>query len=77
MSTESLNGSNKRTSDTTTTIFNIFGKATITAAATKICKYCGWNMEEQDLDTLYFFHSDCWKQYRKDGLLVPMPEDFW
>jgi hypothetical protein len=34
-------------------------------------------MEEQDLETLYFFHSDCWKQYRKDGLLVPMPEDFW
>jgi hypothetical protein len=65
-----------RTLATTTTIFNIFGTPTITAP-TKICKYCGWNMEEQDLETLYFFHSDCWKQYRKDGLLVPMPEDFW
>ena len=21
-----------------------------------------------------FFHCDCWKEYRKDGLLHPMPE---
>jgi hypothetical protein len=41
------------------------------------CDYCGWNIEEQDLEVLRFFHSDCWKEYRKDGLLYPMPEEFW
>jgi hypothetical protein len=40
----------------------------------RICKYCGWDMDESDLETLIFFHSDCWKEYRKDGLVYPMPE---
>jgi hypothetical protein len=43
-----------------------------------LCKYCGWNIEEeQDPKILYFFHSDCWKEYRKDGLVNPMPEYMW
>ena len=43
-----------------------------------LCKYCGWNIEEeQDSKILYFFHSDCWKEYRKDGLVNPMPEYMW
>jgi hypothetical protein len=40
----------------------------------RICKYCGWDMDEPDLEILYFFHEDCWKDYRKDGLLYPMPK---
>jgi hypothetical protein len=40
----------------------------------RICKYCGWDMDESDLEILTFFHSDCWKEYRKWGLLYPMPE---
>jgi hypothetical protein len=39
----------------------------------RICKYCGWDMDESDIEILIFFHSDCWKEYRKDGLLYPMP----
>ncbi|HKG42184.1 MAG TPA: hypothetical protein VKA98_08605 [Nitrososphaeraceae archaeon] len=39
----------------------------------RICKYCGWDMDESDVEILIFFHSDCWKEYRKDGLLYPMP----
>jgi hypothetical protein len=68
MSTETLNHSS-RTSHIT------FG--TPARVATKLCEYCGWNIEEQDLEILSFFHCDCWKEYRKDGLLHPMPEDFW
>jgi hypothetical protein len=41
----------------------------------RICKYCGWDMDERDLDILNFFHSDCWIEYRRDGLLYPMPEN--
>jgi hypothetical protein len=40
----------------------------------RICKYCGWDMDESNIEILIFFHSDCWKEYRKDGLLYPMPE---
>jgi hypothetical protein len=40
----------------------------------RICKYCGWDMDEPDLEILGFFHSDCWKMYRADGLLYPMPK---
>jgi hypothetical protein len=40
----------------------------------RICKYCGWNMDEPDLEVLSFFHQDCWKNYRKDGLVYPMPK---
>jgi hypothetical protein len=40
----------------------------------KICKYCGWDMDEPDLEVLSFFHQDCWKSYREDGLLYPMPK---
>lgn len=43
----------------------------------RICKYCGWDMDEQDSEILAFFHSDCWKEYRKDGLVEPMPENVW
>ena len=44
----------------------------------RLCKYCEWNIEEeQDPQILYFFHSDCWKEYRKDGLVDPMPEYTW
>jgi len=34
-------------------------------------------MDEPDPKILYFFHSDCWKEYRKDGLVDPIPEDPW
>jgi hypothetical protein len=40
----------------------------------RMCKYCGWDMDESDIEILFFFHSDCWKEYRKDGLVYPMPE---
>ncbi|MDP9289721.1 MAG: response regulator [Thermoproteota archaeon] len=43
----------------------------------RICKYCGWDIDEPDSEILSFFHSDCWKEYRKDGLLDPMPENVW
>jgi hypothetical protein len=44
-----------------------------TISSERICKYCGWNMDEPDLEVLSFFHQDCWKNYRKEGLLYPMP----
>ena len=40
----------------------------------RICKYCGWDVDESDLEVLSFFHQDCWKNYRKEGLLYPMPK---
>jgi hypothetical protein len=40
----------------------------------RICKFCGWDIDEPDLEVLSFFHQDCWKNYRKEGLLYPMPE---
>ena len=40
----------------------------------RICNYCGINMDIPWLDILEFFHEDCWKQYRKDGKLYPMPK---
>jgi DNA-binding response OmpR family regulator len=43
----------------------------------RICKYCGWRLDEPDPEILAFFHSGCWKEYRKDGLLDPMPDNFW
>jgi hypothetical protein len=30
-------------------------------------------MDDPDLERLEFFHSDCWKRYRKEGLVYPMP----
>ena len=39
----------------------------------RMCKYCGWNIDEPDLEILNFLHSDCWKEYRKDNLVYPMP----
>jgi len=39
----------------------------------KFCDYCGINMDIPWLDILIFFHEDCWKQYRKDGKLYPLP----
>jgi hypothetical protein len=40
----------------------------------RICNYCGINIDIPWLDVLKFFHEDCWKQYRKDGKLYPMPK---
>lgn len=40
----------------------------------RICDYCGINMDNPWLDILKFFHEDCWKQYRKDGKIYPMPK---
>jgi hypothetical protein len=40
----------------------------------RICDYCGINMDIPWLDILKFFHKDCWKQYREDGKLYPMPK---
>ncbi|CAN5510576.1 hypothetical protein BH18THE2_BH18THE2_36840 [soil metagenome] len=25
----------------------------------RICKYCGWDIDEPDLEVLSFFHQDC------------------
>jgi hypothetical protein len=49
-------------------------KAHIDSDEKRICKYCGWDMDESNIEILIFFHSDCWKEYRKDGLVYPMPE---
>ena len=38
----------------------------------RICKYCGWNIDEPDLEILTFFHSDCWKEYRRNNIVYPM-----
>jgi hypothetical protein len=40
----------------------------------RICDYCGINMDIPWLNVLKFFHGDCWKQYRKDGKIYPMPK---
>jgi hypothetical protein len=40
----------------------------------RICDYCGINIDIPWLDVLKFFHEDCWKQYRKDGKIYPMPK---
>ena len=73
MSIETLSHSIKRTSDNRTSSYII---GTI-RDPTKLCEYCDWDIEEQDLEIRSFFHCDCWKEYRKDGLSNPMPEDFW
>lgn len=43
----------------------------------RICRFCGWDLDEQDPKILTFFHSECWKEYRKLGLVDPMPGDTW
>jgi hypothetical protein len=40
----------------------------------RICDYCGINIDIPWLDVLKFFHEDCWKQYRKDRKMYPMPK---
>ena len=40
----------------------------------RICEYCGINIDIPWIDILKFFHQDCWKQYRRDGRLYPMPK---
>jgi hypothetical protein len=40
----------------------------------RICDYCGINMDIPWLDILMFFHEDCWKKYRKDDKIYPMPK---
>jgi hypothetical protein len=46
-----------------------------TISSRRICKFCGWDIDEPDLEILSFFHQDCWKSYRKDGLLYPMSKN--
>jgi hypothetical protein len=46
----------------------------------RICKYCGWGPDEPDRDILAFTikaASGCWKEYRKVGLLDPIPDNYW
>jgi hypothetical protein len=40
----------------------------------KICDYCGINIDIPWLDILKFFQRICWKQFRKDGKLEPLPK---
>ena len=40
----------------------------------RICDYCGLNIDIPWLDILMFFHEDCWKDYRKNGKLYPLPK---
>jgi hypothetical protein len=40
----------------------------------RICDYCGINIDIPWLDILMFFHEECWKHYRKDGKLYPLPK---
>ncbi len=40
----------------------------------RICKYCGWDMDDPDLEVLEFMHSECWKQYRSHNEVYPMPK---
>ena len=40
----------------------------------RICKYCGINMDTKDLDILWFFHNTSWQEYRKNGEVYPMPK---
>ena len=40
----------------------------------RICDYCGINIDIPWLDILKFFHEDCWKKYRKDDKIYPMPK---
>jgi hypothetical protein len=40
----------------------------------RICDYCGINMDIPCLDILKFFHEDCWKRYRKDDKIYPLPK---
>jgi hypothetical protein len=37
------------------------------------CDYCGWDIDTIDLDALFEVHGECWKLYRRDGKLYPMP----
>jgi hypothetical protein len=40
----------------------------------RICDYCGINIDIPWLDILMFFHEECWKYYRKDDKLYPLPK---
>jgi hypothetical protein len=40
----------------------------------RLCKFCGINIDIPWLDILEFIHGDCWKEYRRKGLLYPMPK---
>ena len=44
--------------------------------AGRICKYCGVNMDTKDIESLRFFHADCWQQYRKNNEVYPFPANF-
>jgi hypothetical protein len=41
----------------------------------KICFVCGWDFSSKDLELLRFLHAECWKEYRKRGILYPMPDN--
>jgi hypothetical protein len=43
----------------------------------RICTYCGWRLDEPDPEILYFLNSGCWKEYRENGLLDPIPNNYW
>ena len=58
-------------------IYELVKRVKVELEEKRICKYCGWDLDEPDSEILAFFHSGCWKEYRKDGLLDPMPENFW
>jgi hypothetical protein len=33
-------------------------------------------MDTTDLESLKFLHGKCWEEYRKNGELYPLPENF-
>ena len=39
----------------------------------RICKFCAINMDIKDQDILQFFHGTCWQDYRRNGLVYPLP----
>jgi hypothetical protein len=38
----------------------------------RICQFCGVNMDSKYVDLVEFFHSACWQEYRRRGLVYPM-----
>ena len=39
----------------------------------RLCQYCGVNIDIPYKDILFEIHGECWKQYRLDNKLYPMP----
>lgn len=40
----------------------------------RMCKFCSINIDIEDQDILQFFHGTCWQEYRRNGLIYPMPK---